>query len=157
MILTACKTQNTNKALSEGHGIQVEYMDKSVKPGDDFFRYVNGEWFDKTEIPADRTRWGSFDELRQNTDIDALAILKEAVNNKKLDPKSDQMKAVNVFKTYLDLDTRNKLGIKPIQSTLEQINQVNNVNDVVALLKEKMPEGGLGFFWIIRKCRCYEF
>src|SRR5690606_34066820 len=80
------------------------------------------------------------------TDIDALAILKEAANNSKLDPQSDQMKAVNVFKTYLDLETRNKLGITPIKSTLEQINQVNNVNDVVALLKEKMPEGGLGFF-----------
>ena len=146
MILTACKTQNTDKAQTDGHGIQVEYMDKSVKPGDDFFRYVNGTWFDKTEIPADRTRWGSFDELRQNTDRDALAILEEAANNSKLDPQSDQMKAVNVFKTYLDLDARNKLGITPIQSTLDQINQVKNVNDIIALLKEKMPEGGLGFF-----------
>lgn len=146
MILTACKTQNTDKAQTDGHGIQVEYMDKSVKPGDDFFRYVNGTWFDKTEIPADRTRWGSFDELRQNTDRDALAILEEAANNSKLDPQSDQMKAVNVFKTYLDLDARNKLGITPIQSTLDQINQVKNANDIIALLKEKMPEGGLGFF-----------
>lgn len=146
MILTACKTQNTDKAQTDGHGIQVEYMDKSVKPGDDFFRYVNGTWYDKTEIPADRTRWGSFDELRQNTDRDALAILKEAANNSKLDPQSDQMKAVNVFETYLDLDARNKLGITPIKSTLDQINQVKNVNDIIALLKEKMPEGGLGFF-----------
>src|SRR5690606_39711917 len=89
---------------------------------------------------------GSFDELRQNNDRDALAILEEAANNSKLDPESDQMKAVNVFKTYLDLDARNKLGITPIQSTLDQINQVKNVNDIIALLKEKMPEGGLGFF-----------
>ncbi|WP_129758594.1 M13 family metallopeptidase [Flavobacterium dauae] len=143
MIATSVQAQSPS---AENHGINLEYMDKNVKPGDDFFRYVNGEWFDKTEIPADRTRWGSFDELRQNTDIDALTILKEAVNNKKLDPKSDQMKAVNVFKTYLDLDTRNKLGIKPIQSTLNQINKIKNANDVVALLKEKMPEGSLGFF-----------
>lgn len=143
MIATSVQAQAPS---AENHGINLEYMDKNVKPGDDFFRYVNGEWFDKTEIPADRTRWGSFDELRQNTDIDALTILKEAVNNKKLDPKSDQMKAVNVFKTYLDLDTRNKLGIKPIQSTLNQINKIKNANDVVALLKEKMPEGSLGFF-----------
>src|SRR5690606_2547831 len=77
---------------------------------------------------------------------DALAILKEAANNPALDPKSDQMKAVNVFETYLDLETRNKLGITPIQSSLDQINAIKNVNDIIALLKEKMPEGGLGFF-----------
>nr|WP_235831922.1 M13 family metallopeptidase [Paenimyroides viscosum] len=144
--MIATSTVQAQTPSAESHGINLEYMDKNVKPGDDFFRYVNGEWFDKTEIPADRTRWGSFDELRQNTDIDALTILKEAVNNKKLDPNSDQMKAVNVFKTYLDLDTRNKLGITPIQSTLDQINKIKNANDIVALLKEKMPEGGLGFF-----------
>ncbi len=146
LLMIATSTVQAQTPSAESHGINLEYMDKNVKPGDDFFRYVNGEWFDKTEIPADRTRWGSFDELRQNTDIDALTILKEAVNNKKLDPNSDQMKAVNVFKTYLDLDTRNKLGITPIQSTLDQINKIKNANDIVALLKEKMPEGGLGFF-----------
>ncbi len=145
MIFTSVNAQKATPS-GESHGINLEYMDKKVKPGDDFFRFVNGEWFDKTEIPADRTRWGSFDELRQNTDIDALNILKEAVNNKNLDPKSDQMKAVNVFKTYLDLDTRNKLGITPIKPTLDQINKVKNVKDIVSLVTEKMPEGGLGFF-----------
>ncbi len=145
MIVTAGNAQRV-AVDTEGHGIQLEYMDRSVKPGDDFFRFVNGTWFDKAEIPADRTRWGSFDELRQNTDHDALAILKEAANNPALDPKSDQMKAVNVFETYLDLDTRNKLGITPIQSSLNQINNIKNVNDILTLLKEKMPEGGLGFF-----------
>jgi len=143
MIATSVQAQAPS---AENHGINLEYMDKSVKPGDDFFRFVNGEWFDKTEIPADRTRWGSFDELRQNTDIDALTILKDAVNDKSLATDSDQMKAVNVFKTYLDLDARNKLGISPIKSTLDQINKIKNVNEIVALLKEKMPEGGLGFF-----------
>lgn len=143
MIATSVQAQAPS---AENHGINLEYMDKSVKPGDDFFRFVNGEWFDKTEIPADRTRWGSFDELRQNTDIDALTILKDAVNDKSLAADSDQMKAVNVFKTYLDLDARNKLGISPIKSTLDQINNLKNVNEIVALLKEKMPEGGLGFF-----------
>ncbi len=146
LILMACKTQKETIVSTESHGIQLKYMDKSVKPGDDFFRYVNGTWFDNTEIPADRTRWGSFDELRQNTDKDALAILKEAAANSHLDPASDQMKAVNVFNTYLDLETRNKLGIIPIKATLEQINAAKNVQDVLAIVTEKMPEGGLGFF-----------
>jgi putative endopeptidase len=137
---------NTANAQQKTPGINVDLMDKTVKPGDDFFRYVNGTWFDKTEIPSDRVRWGSFDELRQNTDIDALAILKEATANKKLDPNSDQAKAVNVFVTYMDTISRNKLGIKPIKPTLEKINAIKNVDDLNNLILELQPEGSIGFY-----------
>ena len=129
-------------------GINLGLMDKSVKPGDDFFRYVNGTWVDKTEIPADKTRWGSFDELRQNTDKDALAILKEAAVNKNLDPKSDQAKAVNVYQTYMDTISRNKLGIKPIKPYLDKINAVKNIQDLNKLVIEMEPQGGIGFYGI---------
>lgn len=127
-------------------GINLEFMDKSVKPGDDFFRYVNGIWYDKTEIPSDKTTWGSFNELRQNTDNDALIILKEAAANKKLDPNSDQAKAVNVYKTYMDTISRNKLGIKPLKPYLAKIDAVKTIQDVNKLLIEFQPEGGLGFY-----------
>jgi putative endopeptidase len=134
-------------AQQKNPGINLDLMDKSVKPGDDFFRYVNGSWFDKTEIPADRTRWGSFDELRQNTDKDALAILKDAAS-KKLDPKSDQAKAVNVYKTYMDTISRNKLGIKPIKPILAKIDAVKSIADLNKLIIEMQPQGGLGFYGI---------
>lgn len=135
-------------AQQKNSGINLEFMDKTVKPGDDFFRYVNGTWFDKTEIPSDRVRWGSFDELRQNTDKDALAILKEAVNNKNLDPKSDQAKAVKVFTTYMDTISRNKLGIQPILPKLKKINSVKSVQDLNNLIIEMAPVGGIGFYGI---------
>jgi len=80
-------TGNAQESKPKNPGINLDLMDKNVKPGNDFFRFVNGTWYDKTEIPADKTRWGSFDELRQNTDKDALAILKEAAADKKLNPK----------------------------------------------------------------------
>lgn len=135
-------------AQQKNPGINLDFMDKSVKPGDDFFRYVNGTWVDKTEIPSDRVRWGSFDELRQNTDRDALNILKQAAANKKLDPNSDQAKAVNVFQTYMDTISRNKLGINPIKGTLAKINAIKSVNDLNKLITEMQPEGGLGFYGI---------
>ena len=136
-----------SNAQQKNSGINLDLMDKSVKPGDDFFRYVNGTWFDKTEIPADRTRWGSFDELRQNTDKDALAILKEAAS-KKLDSKSDQAKAVNVYKTYMDTISRNKLGIKPIKPILAKIDAIKSIADLNKLIIEMQPQGGLGFYGI---------
>jgi putative endopeptidase len=139
---------SAQQAKPKNPGIDLDLMDKSVKPGDDFFRYVNGTWFDKTQIPADKTRWGSFDELRQNTDNDALAILKEAAANKKLDPKSDQAKAVNVYKTYMDTIFRNKIGITPLKPYLAKINAVKTIADVNKLLIEMEPQGGLGFYGV---------
>lgn len=136
----------TAQEKPKNHGIELQYMDKTVKPSDDFFTFVNGTWVKQTEIPSDRTRWGSFDELRQNTDADALAILKEAQSDKKLDPKSDQAKAVNLYKTILDTVSRNKQGISPLKPYLAKINAIKNVKDVQALLTEMEPYGGLGFF-----------
>ena len=138
---------NQVNAQQKHPGINLDLMDKSVKPGDDFFRYVNGTWFDKTEIPSDRVRWGSFDELRQNTDKDALAILKDAAS-RKLDPKSDQAKAVNVYKTYMDTISRNKLGMKPILATLKKIDKIKSIKDLNAFITEMQPEGGIGFYGI---------
>lgn len=145
-VITLLSLVSASSLAQEKPGINLNFMDKSVKPGDDFFRYVNGTWFDKTEIPADKTRWGSFDELRQNTDKDALAILKEAAANKNLDPKSDQAKAVNVYKTYMDTISRNKLGIKPLKPYLAKIDAIKSINDVNKLLIEMEPQGGLGFY-----------
>jgi predicted metalloendopeptidase len=144
--LSSCKSSQEVAAKKEPVGINLGYMDKSVNPADDFNRYVNGTWFDKTEIPADRTRWGSFDELRKNTDNDVMAILKEAINDKSIDPNSDQAKAINFYKSVLDTVNRNKAGIEPLKPYLAKINSVQNADQLVALLAEMEPEMGLGFF-----------
>ena len=80
VIVMSCKKEKEDSEAATP-GINLAYMDNTTSPADDFFRYVNGGWLDNTEIPADRSRWGSFDELRQKTDKDALAILDEAMND----------------------------------------------------------------------------
>jgi predicted metalloendopeptidase len=127
-------------------GINVSFMDRTVTPNNDFFRYVNGSWLDKTEIPSDKTTWGSFNELRQNTDKDALDILKKAATNPKFKSNTDQGKAVNMYKSVMDTVARNKNGISPLKPYLAKINAVKNINDLQALLTEMEPVGGLGFF-----------
>ena len=144
--LSSCKSSQEVAAKKETVGINVGYMDKTVNPADDFNRYVNGTWLDKTEIPADRTRWGSFDELRKNTDDDVMAILKEAIKDKTINPNSDQAKAINLYKTVLDTVSRNKAGIDPLKPYLTKINSVQNADQLVALLAKMEPEMGLGFF-----------
>lgn len=133
-------------------GINLDYMDKSVKPNDDFFKYVNGKWIENNEIPDDRSRWGSFDELRQMTDEDALSILKSAMGtNNDLEkinviPGSDQEKAVFLFQTIMDTVSRNKQGINPIKPYLTKIDAIKNLNDLQTYLIEMEPKGGAQFF-----------
>ncbi len=135
-------------AQNESRGINLNFMDKSVKPSDNFFRYVNGTWLDQTDIPADRTRWGSFDELREKTDKDMMLILKEALNNPTYTAETDQGKALNLYRTIMDTVTRNKQGIKPLKPYLEKINAVKNVADLKKLLIEMESQGGVGFFGV---------
>ncbi len=128
-------------------GIAIDLMDKSVRPNDNFFQFVNGTWLKNTAIPADKTRWGSFDELRQNTDKDALAILNAASKDPKYKSNTDQGKAINIYKSVMDTVARNKQGIKPIQADLAKINAVKNTADLQKLLMEtEAVGGGAGFF-----------
>ena len=143
-ILLSATLSNAQKKPEPG--INVNFMDKTVKPADDFFKYVNGTWLKNTEIPGDRIRWGSFDELRKKTDIDAMAILKDASKNTMYKSNTDQGKAVNFFKSILDTVGRNKAGINPLKPYLTKINAVKNVSDLQNLMMEMQPEGGIGFF-----------
>lgn len=140
--------QAQNSSVNKEPGINVSYMDTKVKPNDNFFRFVNGAWLDKTEIPSDKTTWGSFNELRQKTDKDALAILAEAAKNPKYKSNTDQGKAVNLYKTIMDTVGRNKKGLSPLKPYLAKINAVKNAKDLQALLIEMDPIGGIGFFGI---------
>lgn len=141
-----CKPNQTMLKSNDNPGIQKQFMDLNTSPADDFFTFVNGTWVKNTEIPADRTRWGSFDELRKNTDDDVMAILNDAVQNKNLDPQSDEAKAVNLYKAILDTVSRNNLGADPIMPYINQVNQVQNAEDVMKLMTNLKNEVNLGFF-----------
>ena len=142
---TAVKAQN---ASPKEPGINVSYMNTKISPAQDFFHYVNGTWLDQTQIPSDRTTWGSFNELIKKTDKDAMSILKEASKNPKYKSDTDQGKAVNLFSTILDTIGRNKAGITPLQPYFKKIDAIKNVADLQKYLVEMEPEGGSGFFGI---------
>lgn len=142
---TAVQAQST---APKEPGINVSYMNTKISPSQDFFQYVNGTWLDKTEIPSDRTTWGSFNELIKKTDKDAMAILKDASKNPKYKSNTDQGKAVNLFNTVLDTVGRNKRGVAPLQPYLKKIDAIKNVADLQKYLVDMEPEGGNDFFGI---------
>lgn len=145
--ITESSAQNTPEKKQPG--INVNLMDKSVMPTNDFFNFVNGTWVKNTPIPADKTRWGSFDELRQNTDKDALAILKEAGKNPKYKSNTDQGKAINMYQSAMDTVARNKQGITPLLPYLAKINAVKNIQDLQKLMMQtEATGGGVGFYGV---------
>ncbi|MGM0933756.1 MAG: M13 family metallopeptidase [Bacteroidota bacterium] len=146
-VVSGCKNDNEGSVEKEEiHGINLAYMDTTVSPKDDFFRFVNGKWVDSTEIPEDQTTWGSFMELRQTTDVDALALLESASSNDKLDPNSDQAKAVYLYKTIMDTVSRNEQGVEPVKPYLEKVDAIQNKEDLQAFLTDMQQYGGAGFF-----------
>ena len=140
---TAMQAQTTKEVKEPG--INTAFFDTKIKPQDDFFRFVNGTWLDQTQIPSDRTSWGSFNELLKKTDKDALAILKDAAKNPVYKSNTDQGKAVNLYKTILDTVARDKMGIKPLLPYLAKIDKIKSVKEVQQLLIEMEPVGGIGF------------
>jgi putative endopeptidase len=148
LILAGSLSVNQIVAQQKNPGINLDLMDKTIKPSDDFFKFVNGTWLKNTEIPADKTRWGSFDELRQRTDKDALAILAEATKDPKYTATTDQGKAINMYKSIMDTVARNKKGIMPLKPYLVKINTIKNIADLQKVLIEMEPIGGIGFFGI---------
>mgnify|MGYP004701010039 CR=1 FL=1 len=127
-------------------GINLDYIDTNVKPSHDFFRYVNGKWLDTNQIPDDRTRWGSFDELREKTDKDVQVILDKAIESGKYTNGSDQDKAIDIYLSIMDTVARNKNGINPIKPYLAKIDAIKNIQDLQKYLIEMEPYGGGGFF-----------
>ena len=146
--MLCCVTIEAQNAKPKEPGINLSNMDTKVSPGQDFFRYVNGSWLEKTEIPSDRNSWGSFNELRQKTDNDALAILKEASKDPKYKSNTDQGKAIALFNTIMDTVGRNKNGVKPLQPYLKKIDAIKNVTDLQNFFIEMQPQGGIGFFGV---------
>lgn len=143
--LTSCN-DGKEKQAEENRGINLAYMDTTVTPQQDFFRFVNGRWLDTNQIPEDKTTWGSFNELREQTDQDALALLEGAAESENTEAGSDPAKAVDLYKTIMDTVTRNKQGIEPVKPYLAKIDAIKNKEDLQNYLTEMQMYGGGGFF-----------
>src|SRR5207248_2882783 len=107
-------------------------MDTSVKPQDDFFRYANGGWIKRTEIPPEFARWGSFNELIEKNN-DALHEITEKAAKSQADPKTvpELQKVGDYYGSGMDEKTIEAAGAKPLADELKRIDAIKNRNDVL--------------------------
>ncbi len=109
--------------------ISRKNMDLSVKPGVDFFRYANGGWLDRNEIPDDRTSYVSFDVLRENRDADVRTLLEEVSRITDAEKGSITQKISDFYYTGMDTAKIEADGIKPLQAEFDRINNLKTMAD----------------------------
>jgi len=131
--------ENEKSTVEKVPGIVLENMDSTFDPANNFFRFVNGRWLDKVELPADRGRWGSFDELRRNTSDNMLSILEKSIKEKSYVAGSDQEKAVIFYETAMDTAFLDGLGLDPIMEDVRKIDEISNVSELQDYLMESAP------------------
>ncbi|WP_260924532.1 M13 family metallopeptidase [Novosphingobium sp. 9] len=113
-------------------GIQTQYIDKSVKPGDDFDAFVNNGWVASHPIPDDKTRIGSFDTLADLSQARLRGIL-DGLTSTPQAPGSDGARIAAAYKSFMDVDAINKAGLAPVQPYLQRIYAAKTPDDLVKL------------------------
>ncbi len=124
LLTLACTTKQMQS------GIDLPGMDKNVMPQQDFFRYVNGTWLEKTEIPADKSNYGIFTALADQAREDLKVIIEEAAAGS-YPAGSDKQKVGDFYLSFLDTTAIEAKGLKPLQAELAAINQLTTKEELV--------------------------
>ncbi|HET7033009.1 MAG TPA: M13 family metallopeptidase N-terminal domain-containing protein, partial [Casimicrobiaceae bacterium] len=120
---------DTGKPAIGAWGFDLAALDRSIEPGDDFFRYTGGTWMKTTAIPAERARWGSFDILVAKSEEDVRVAI-DAAASRPLAPGSVERKVVDYYRSYLDTDAIERLGLDPARRDLSRIAGLETHDDV---------------------------
>jgi putative endopeptidase len=124
----------TQKAVALG--VDTKNFDTSVRPQDDFYRYVNGNWLKTVQIPADRARYGTFIELADKSELALRAIIEEAAGAKGHKPGSDLQKVGDLYLSFMDTARIEAAGLKPVQADLARVAALKDRAQLPELLVE---------------------
>jgi putative endopeptidase len=115
-------------------GIDLHYIDAAIRPQDDFFRHVSGKWLDSVQIPADRARYGAFDQLRDLAEEQLHAIIEDLARREDLPAGSEARKIADLYNSFMDESGAEARGLKPLQSEFARIDALADKRDIPALL-----------------------
>ncbi len=124
----------------------VSYMDKSVPPGVDFYRYADGAWVKDNPVPADKSRWGAFAELQERNYYQIRQILNTASADTSARPESPRRLVGDFYASAMDTNLIEKLSFKPIVDDLTRVAHIESSRDLFAALAAFHNEGVGGLF-----------
>jgi putative endopeptidase len=126
-------------------GVDLAGMDRTVKPGDDFYAFVSGTWARTTQIPADRSSYGAFAELRDLSE----ARVRKLVEGYRIDSPAaggDQAKVAALYRSFLDEAAVDALDASPLLPRIQAITRTASRDDMVRLMGRAIGDFGGSFF-----------
>lgn len=124
----------------DGSGLFEKNFDRSVKPQDDFYQFATGGWQKNNPLPAAYSRFGSFDQLQENNNKRINTILSE-LQKGKFKTGTIEQKLSDFYKLALDVERRNKEGIAPVKSVLDEIEAAKTISDLRKLQLKYAVQG----------------
>jgi len=117
--------ETTAQPVEKRSGLLLEYMDTNERPGDDFNAYVNGGWMKTATIAPDRASNSVGLMVHEQSQEDVKAIIEESADGD-FAPGSDEQKVGDLYKSYMDMETRNRLGVAPLEPEFARIDALEN-------------------------------
>ncbi len=134
-------TAGASAAPSTGNWLNPADFDTNASPCQDLNEFVNGKWLAANPVPADRTTWGTFEQLGEQSLIVQHEILQSAAKDKAVDTASIKGKLGNFYASGMDVASIDKAGIKPIEPELEKIDKLKNSDDIAAYIASAEARG----------------
>jgi endothelin-converting enzyme/putative endopeptidase len=125
-------------------------MDPDVRPQDDLFRHMNGRWLDTTDIPADRSAWGAFTMLADESEARVKAIIEELAPTDQAqrthEPGSNAQKIGDLYASFMAEERIEELGAEPIRGDLDRVAALGDLSELARFVGALERRGGSGFF-----------
>ncbi|WP_341502954.1 M13 family metallopeptidase [Gallaecimonas sp. GXIMD4217] len=143
--LAACAQQSNDNNVEQVQsqlqsGIALNNIEQGVRAGDNFYQHVNGKWLERTQIPADKSNYGSFTKLYEDSQQALRTIIEEAAAKDAPAGSAEQMIG-DFYRSYMNTDKVEQLGLKPIQGDLDMIQSAEGLADVAALFGKLGTQG----------------
>ena len=142
-MLTSCAGQKEAKSTS---GIDLANMDTTVSAGTDFFRYACGGWNDAHPLTAEYSRYGTFDELFENSQKQLRGLIEGLAAQKNNQAGSAAQKIGDLYNMAMDSVTLNKQGVEPVKAMLDKIAGMKDKSEIVPMMTE-MAHIGIGTYF----------
>ena len=105
-------------------GLALDELSAEIRPQDDLFRHVNGSWLERTEIPDDKARWGSFHLIAEQAEKDVHAIIEES---QQADPGTETRKIGDLYTSFMDTGRIQELGGAPLADVLARVDAIDSI------------------------------
>ena len=124
-LVISCSPTSEQKSEPLTSGVYMENMDSTVRPGDNFQRFVNGLWMKNTKIPEDKSSYGIGYMVHERSQ-DAVKAIIEQSSNGEFENGSDEQKIGDLYASYMNMEARNELGAKPLETEFAKIDAIND-------------------------------